>query len=197
VLRAILLITIFVSIGWADTWETLKVAADKVTSVSADFTQEKHMKILSRPLISEGVFYFQAPGSLRLEYRHPVRSVLLLHQGKTTRFVRANGHFVTDASTNLQPMNQVLLEITHWLKGRFDSNPHFSATLKPGRMIVLVPRSASVATFVQRIELIPSTRPGIIKSVLIYESEDSYTVLDFKNVVLNRPLDDSLFRKIE
>jgi outer membrane lipoprotein-sorting protein len=191
------MITVFISIGWADTWEDLKAAADKVTSVSADFTQEKHMAILSRPLVSEGVFHFQAPGSLRLEYRRPVRSVLLLYQGKTTRFVQTNGEFIADASTNLQPINEVLQQIALWLKGHFDDNPVFSATLKPGRMIVLVPRSASAATFIQRIELILSDHPGIIKSVLIYEGEDSYTELDFKNVVLNRPLDDSLFRKIE
>jgi outer membrane lipoprotein-sorting protein len=178
-LWAILLITAFISIGSAENWDDLKAASDKVTSVSADFTQEKHMKILSRPLIAEGVFYFQAPSSLRLEYQRPVRSVLLLHKGKTKRFIQKDGDFIEDASANLQFMQRVLQEITHWLKGRFDENPDFSATLEPGWKIVLVPKSESLAI-----------------SILIYEGEDSYTKLDFKNVVLNQPLEDSLFRKI-
>jgi outer membrane lipoprotein-sorting protein len=49
---------------------------------------------------------------------------------------------------------------------------------------------------IQRIELILSDRPGIIAAVMIYEGEKSYTRFEFKNAVLNQPLQDSIFRKI-
>jgi len=194
-IRAIFLLTAFMCIGWADTRQDIKTAAGNVTSVSAGFTQEKHMKILSRPLVSKGIFYFQGPDSLRWEYRHPVRSILLLHNGKTKRFVGKDGSLVEDASANLQSMQIVVQEITQWLKGRFDENPAFTATLADGRTIVLVPKDKSMAMLIQRIEIILSDRPAIIKSVMIYESRDSFTKLEFNNVILNRPLDDSLFRK--
>ena len=186
----------FMCLGWADSWEELKTAAGTVTSVRAGFIQEKHMKILARPLVSKGILLFQAPDSLRWEYQQPVQSVLLLHNGKTRRFVQKNGSLVEDASANLQSMQVVVQEITQWLNGRFDDNPMFTARLEPGRKIVMVPREESFARLIQRIEVLLSDRPAVIKSVTIFESEDSFTKLDFKDVILNQKLDDALFRKV-
>ncbi len=154
------------------------------------------MKILVRPLVSEGILLFQGPDSLRWEYKHPVQSILLLHKGKTRRFVKKNGSFFEDASANLQSMQIVVQEITQWLSGRFDENPAFNAKLVPGRMIVLVPKEESFARLIQRIEVHLSDRPAIMKSVIIYESEDTYTKMDFKDVIINQKLDDALFRKV-
>ena len=196
-ISAFFLLTAFVCIGWADSWEELKTAAATVTSVRAGFTQEKHMKILARPLVSEGLFYFQAPDSLRWEYIHPVRSILLLHQGKAKRFVQRDGRLIEDASANLQSMQVVVQEITQWLNGRFDDNPAFAARLEPGRKIVMTPRDESFARLIRRIEIYLSDRPAVIKSVIIYESEDSFTKLDFKDVILNQKLDDALFREVK
>jgi outer membrane lipoprotein-sorting protein len=195
-IRALFLLTAFFCIGWADSWEELETAAGTVTSVRAGFTQEKHMKILVRPLVSEGILLFQGPDSLRWEYKHPVQSILLLHKGKTRRFVQKSGSLVEDASANLQSMQVVVQEITQWLSGRFDENPAFTAKLVPGRVIVLVPKDESFARLIQRIEIHLSDRPAIIKSVMIFESEDTFTKLDFKDVIINQKLDDALFRKV-
>jgi len=195
-IRIILIVTALMCIGWADSWDELKRAAGTVTSVQAGFVQEKHMKILARPLVSEGVLLFQGPDSLRWEYRHPVQSILLLHKGKTRRFVQKSGRFVEDASANLQSMQVIIQEITRWLNGRFDENPTFEARLAPGRKIVMVPRDESFARLIQRIEILLSDRPAVIKSVMIFEGEDSYTKLDFKDVILNQKLDEALFRKV-
>ena len=193
----IFLFTAFMCLGWADSWEGLKTAAGTVTSVRAGFTQEKHMKILTRPLVSEGILLFQGPDSLRWEYKHPVQSILLLHNGETRRFVKKNGSLVEDASANLQSMQVVVQEITQWLNGRFDGNPAFEARLEPGRRIVMEPREESFARLIQRIEVLLSDRPAVIKSVMIFESEDSFTKLAFKDVILNEKLDDALFRKVQ
>ena len=99
-IKALFLLTAFLCLGWADSWEELETAAGTVTSVRAGFTQEKHMKILVRPLVSEGILLFQGPDSLRWEYKHPVKSILLLHKGKTRRFVQKSGGLVEDASVS-------------------------------------------------------------------------------------------------
>ena len=194
--RIILIVTALMCLGWADSWEELKSSAGTVASVRAGFTQEKHMKILTRPLVSEGVLFFQGPDSLRWEYKHPVQSILLLHNGNTRRFFKKSGSLVEDASANLQSMQVVVQEITQWLNGRFDDNPMFAARLEPGRKIVMVPRDESFTRLIQRIEVLLSDRPAVIKSVMIFESEDSFTRLVFKDVILNQKLDDALFRKV-
>ena len=40
-----LLLTAFLCLGWADTWEGIKKAASTITSVSSEFVQVKHMEI--------------------------------------------------------------------------------------------------------------------------------------------------------
>ena len=194
---AIFLLSAFLCLGWADSWEELKASAGSVSSVQAGFTQAKHMKILTRPLVSEGILLFQGPDSLRWEYKHPVQSILLLHNGETRRFVKKSGRLIEDASANLQSMQVVVQEITQWLNGRFDDNPAFAARLEPGRKIVMEPREESFARLIQRIEVSLADRPAVIKSVMIFESEDSFTKLEFKDVILNQKLDDALFRKVQ
>ena len=184
------------TIGWADNWDQIKNAAGQVNTVRCDFIQEKHMKIFANPLVSKGVLYFKVPGSLRWEYISPIRSILLMHNGKTKRFIMRKGGFIEDSSANLQAMGFVLKEITMWLNGRFDENPQFTATLEAGHKILLLPKEKSFSMMIQKIELILSDRPGIIKSVIIYESDNSFTKLVFKKSILNDKIDDSMFRKI-
>ncbi|MFZ0614355.1 MAG: outer membrane lipoprotein carrier protein LolA [Desulfobacterales bacterium] len=186
----------WLTIGWGSNWEELRSAAGSVTSLSADFVQEKHMRILARPLISTGVFYFQPPASLRWEYRTPVRNILLMHDNQTERWIETGSGLTKESGAGLQAMQIVLEQISQWLGGRFDENPLFAARLEPGPIIVLVPKEEAFARMIHHIDLVLSERPGIIDSVVIYESDDSFTRLVFTNAVLNQPLDAALFRKI-
>jgi hypothetical protein len=183
-------------IGWGSNWEELKSAAASVTSLSADFVQEKHMQILARPLVSSGVFYFQSPSSLRWEYRAPVRNILLMHDNRTERYVETGHGLIKETGAGLQAMQIVLEQISQWLGGQFDENPMFTANLEPGPKIVLTPKEKSFTRMIHHIDLVLSERPGVIDSVFIYESEDSFTKLVFKNAVLNQPIDAALFRKV-
>jgi outer membrane lipoprotein-sorting protein len=182
--------------GWGSSWEELKSAAGSVTSLNADFVQEKHMKILARPLVSSGVFYFQAPNSLRWEYRAPVRNILLMHDNRTERYVETGSGLTKETGAGLQAMQIVLEQISQWLGGRFDENPMFTTKLEPGPKIVLTPKEKSFSRMIHHIDLVLSERPGIIDQVVIYENEDSFTKLVFKNAVLNQPIDADLFRKV-
>jgi outer membrane lipoprotein-sorting protein len=193
---ALILTAACISIGWGSSWQELKSASGSIKSVSGEFVQEKHMKILAKPLISSGVFYFQTPGSLRWEYRAPLRDILLMDNDRVERYVGTTSGFVKEAGVNLEAMQVVLEQITQWLHGQFDENPMFSAKLEPGPKIVLLPKEQAFTRMIQRIELLFGDRPGIIDTVTIYESDESFTRIVFKNVVLNQPLDDSIFRKV-
>ena len=44
----------------ADDFAGLRKDSARISTISADFVQKKFMKILSKPLVSEGKFYFAA-----------------------------------------------------------------------------------------------------------------------------------------
>ena len=188
----------FIFVGWSKDWDRLRKDAGQINTIRADFVQEKHLQILSRPLISKGVFYYEAPGSLRWEYESPIKSILLMHEGRVTRYIWGENGFRRDSGLSLQAMQIVLQEITKWLGGHFDDNPDFTASLDPDRgRIVLTPKKKAFSAIIKSIDLILSERPGVIKSVTIYEGEKSFTRIIFKNVRVNEVLKKTVFRESE
>ncbi len=183
--------------GWSGSWETLQQESEKLTSITARFTQSKNMRILSRPLISTGMFYFKAPASVRWEYDAPVQSILLMHEGSVKRYIQGSGGLTEDAGAALQSMNVVLQEIALWSRGRFNESPAFAAELKAGDRprILLTPRDAGMAKIISRIDItfVPD-RPGVISSITIGEGEGGTTVFQFTDVKINAALGDRLFR---
>jgi outer membrane lipoprotein-sorting protein len=188
-------LALFFCLGWSDSWEGIRGAADDVASISAEFVQEKHLPILARPLVSRGVFYFSKPDSLRWEYRQPIRSILLMQGGTIRRYMQSGDGLKEDTGVGMQAMQFVMAEITHWFQGRFDESRVFAARLEEGKKIVLLPKEESFAKVIQRIELLLSNQPGVIDSVIIYESSDSFTRLNFENTRLNEVIPDDLFRR--
>lgn len=191
------LIAASVCLGWGSSWDEIKSAAAGVRSLNADFTQEKQMKILLKPLISTGTLHYQAPGSLRWEYRAPVKNILLMHDKSIVRLINTANGWRKDAGARLPGMQVVLQQIVSWLSGKFDESPLFSAALVPGVKIVLTPRQEAVARMIQRVELHLSPIAGILDAVIIYESDDSLTKLVFTNPVLNQPISPSVFKEIQ
>jgi len=182
--------------GWADTPDEIIRFAENVKAVRAEFVQEKHLAILSKPILSKGVFYYQAPESLRWEYYSPVRNVLIMQGNRVRRYIIKDDQIIEDAGANLQAMQIVFGEILSWIKGQFFEHPHFTTEIKAEGKILLLPKSASFAKMIHKIELTLSEQPGILKSVLIYEDETSFTKLEFKNAELNPKLSPSFFKEI-
>jgi hypothetical protein len=119
-----------------------------------------------------------------------------MHDGSIRRYVRRGDAVVEDSAARLQSMRVVIQEIALWMKGDFDANPAFRAELRAGRTIVLTPKEKAMADIIARIELKLSDTPGVIRSVTIYESEKSSTVIAFSGVTLNKKIPDDVFRKM-
>ena len=184
-------------LGWADSWDSIRAAAGKIDSIRADFVQEKHLPILAAPLVSNGRLLYQRPDSLRWEYISPVKNILLMHDGTARRFVQSDQGLVEDASVHMQAMQFVMPEISGWLGGRFEDNPLFDASLEGANKILLTPKDAGMARFIQRIELLMSDRPGVIEEVLIFESDEAFTRMVFVNTQVNPVIDDRVFQEVQ
>ena len=164
-----------------------------IRSVQAEFTQEKHLKILVRPLISRGVFVFQAPQSLRWEYLSPLHSILLMHDGRMQKMIERDGRFEQDKGAGVDSMQIVLQDIGSWLDGRFTDNPLFNVTRTADRTVVLTPKEPGLQSIISRIELQLGQEEGVMETVTIFEGPDAFTRLTFTRAVLNREISASTF----
>ncbi len=165
----------------------------RLHSIQADFIQEKHLKILIRPLVSTGTFTFQAPQSLRWEYKTPVPSILLMDGGHVKKYIERDGRLVEDKGMRLDSMQVMLSQISNWLDGRFSDNDMFSVSFADEHTVLLTPKEQGLAGVISKIELKLADRKGLLDGVTIFEGPDSYTSMTFKNTVLNEEIPDSVF----
>lgn len=183
----------------ADDFERLRRDSSRISTISADFVQKKSMKILAKPLVSEGKFFYAAPSSIRWEYSKPIKSVVISGRGTTKRYIASGGKMIEDKTGGAQAMKIVLDEVAGWMSGKFNSNPSFTATLKEGTsmQITLKPVGKSMAGMIEKIEITVSRKDASVQSVRIVESASAETRIDFQHVVINQEINPSVFQDIQ
>ena len=192
---------IFLALGplnyaWANDFEQLRKESANIKTIQAHFVQKKSMKILSRPLISEGRFYYAAPDSLRWEYFKPLRSIVIAYKNNTKRYISSGGKIVEDKTGGAQAMKIVLGEVAGWMSGKFDQNPSFAATINEGAntRITLTPMEKNRTGMIEKIEIILSKKSATVQSVKITESANNFTQINFDNVEINKAINPSVFQ---
>ena len=198
-LALILMTPILARAGWTQNWESIRQAMSRIHSISAVFTQKKNLKILARPLVSTGRFYYRAPGDLRWEYQSPIKNVLLVHGDKVAMYIWNKDEFTEDRGPQLEATRIVMEQIASWLNGNFHDNRAFIPKLEPGNptKIVLIPAKDYLAKFIQRITLTLSGTSGAISLIEILEPQGSSTTIDFSHIALNTHLSDTTFEKVK
>jgi outer membrane lipoprotein-sorting protein len=151
------------------------------------------MKILSKPLVSEGRFYFTVPDSFRWEYFKPLKSIVIAHKNTTRRYIYADGKMVEDKTGGAQAMKIVLNEVAGWMNGRFDLNPSFKASINKAG-ITLTSVEKNMAGFIEKIEITLSPKAGVVKAVKIFEGIDNFTQINFNDVKINEAINPSVFQ---
>ena len=195
---SILLLSLPIPVS-ADSFDQLRKESANIKTIQASFVQKKFMKILTKPLISEGRFYYISPDSFRWEYLKPLRSVVIVYKGDTRRYTASGGKMIEDKSGGAQAMKIVLSEVTGWISGKFDQNPSFTATLKEGTntLITLTPVVKSMTGMIEKIEITISQKASTVKSVKIIENANAFTRIDFTNVEINKVISNSVFQDVQ
>jgi outer membrane lipoprotein-sorting protein len=186
----------FAEIASAQDWASLKETFRNIQSVKAEFLQKRYLKILTKPLLSEGKLFFYIPNSLRWEYLNPLRSVML-QKGSTVQIYNfSEGVWKPEMAQAVEARRMVLAEISQWFQGRFDESTAFKHLYSPGppARVTMVP-GEGINRFIQRIEIVLSVKPGVIDRVEIEEPGGSRTSIEFRNVEINSSFSSEVFEK--
>ena len=186
----------FAVIASAQDWTSLQATFRNIRSVKADFLQKRYVKILTRPLLSEGKLFFYTPDSLRWEYLNPLRTVML-QKGNTIQIYNfSEGVWKPEMAQAVEARRMVLAEISQWFQGHFDESTAFKHLYSPGppARVTMVP-GEGINRFIQRIEIVLSARPGVIDRVEIEEPGGSRTSIEFRNVEINSSFSPEIFEK--
>jgi outer membrane lipoprotein-sorting protein len=186
----------FAEIASAQDWTSLKNNFKNIRSVKAEFLQKRYLKILTKPLLSEGRFFFYIPDSLRWEYLNPLRSVMLQKENTVQIYNFSEGAWKPEMAQAVEARRMVLAEISQWFQGRFDESKAFKHVYSPGppARVTMVP-GEGINRFIERIEIVLSAKPGVIDRVEIEEAGGSRTSIEFMNVEINSSFSSEVFEK--
>lgn len=164
--------------------------------LSADFTMERKLVVLSDTISSSGRLVLGGPGRMRFEMTAPSRSILVIDGAKG--WIRYPDMGVTKSfDLGADPVMRVLSE--HLLvltSGDFAKAAAYYAVAggaSPSEKR-LVPRQAEIKALFSEIRVAIGTN-GVVSWVELVSAGGDTTRLVFKNVKINPPVDASLFDK--
>jgi outer membrane lipoprotein-sorting protein len=172
----------------------LKEYAAKLTSIHADFRQEKHLEYLDVALESGGKFWFQSPDKVRWEYNQPYNYILILNSGKLK--------MISDKSNNEVDMkgNAVFEQVNNLMvssvSGNVFDNKDYTVKAfenKEYYLINIKPVSAYLSQMIKEMDLYFDKKNYVVTKIRMFESESDFSVITFTNLNLNVPIETKIF----
>ncbi len=165
-----------------------------VENVSCDFVQKKHLQFLDEVVTSDGKLFFDKNNRLRWEYVSPYEYLIVINNGK---FSIKNDGKVSEFDTN---SNKVFTQISDLIvksvNGTIFTSPEFNVKAykdKDEYIIYLEPNIQEMKDVLSRIKLCINEEDFSVNRVFLYEKEDNFTEITFKNKKFNASLPESTF----
>ena len=172
----------------------IEKAHKQLTSLSANFTQEKTSSLFTDKVVQKGKLMYKSPKQLRWEYTSPKAMTVIFNNGKVL--------LKTDKGTTANP-NKMLSEmgnmIINTINGSFLSeNPNFNTRYylnKSGQyVVVLKPLNKKLKAYYKSITLTLNGSTYLAEKVVLTEVSGDATTIIFTDKKANASLSDSLFQ---
>ena len=163
-------------------------------SIESKFTQTKYIRLLSEKIVSTGMFYYQKPGKVCLDYLNPVKYRIVINgnkikidsDGKTNNF---------DAGSN-RMMSQMSALIAACMTGDLEQlSSNYELTFKENEAryrIEVVPRG-SAKTYMKSIDIFLDKKDFTVCQLKITEPSDDFTEYVFTGHKKNIAFPDEKF----
>jgi outer membrane lipoprotein-sorting protein len=204
---AFLLISCFVFVaqaqapkGFSDVGNTMSLqsslasSAKSTQTISSDFSQVKHMKMMNDKVNSKGKFYFKREDKIRIEYTSPFQYLLVMSGGQImVRDENKTNKINTRNSKTMQSVNKVMMDC---MRGTVFGNKDFTVKAfesKTQYMMQLTPTNSSMKSLFTRIDVYIEKTDNSVSKLVMNENGGDYTEMVFTNKKINTTLADALF----
>lgn len=163
-------------------------------TIDADFVQEKKVDILENIIISKGKFLFKQKNSLRLEYTSPSYYLVVMAAGKM--LIKDGDKKTKIDGKGSKMFSQIQNVMAGVLGGQMTDNKEFKYELYKGDTnykIRLFPQTGAIKDLLKEVEFITNQTTLKAVSMTMFERSGDVTIMKFKNVKMNVPIDDKVF----
>jgi outer membrane lipoprotein-sorting protein len=167
----------------------------KVKTLRSLLTQEKNIALFSETIISNGMCIFKSPNKLRLDYITPFKSSLIINNDQIFKYEFFDGNWQKLDIGNKEIMLLIMENITSWLQGRFKDPELYEITAvkKTNVLVVLTPKADEFKKLISSFELGLNREMNGLDYIIINETKNNYTKIQFRNNEINKEIPDIIF----
>jgi len=171
-------------------------AASRITTISSEFIQEKHLSMLENVAFSKGRFYYKRDDRLRWELIEPVPSGFVVNGEKAKQWRGRSGPGQSFAVRQVPFIKLFTDQVFAWARADFKwMQQGYRITLLSESPVdlKLVPVLSQEKEYLDHIRIVFAAGAGHVSAVEVHETDGDFTIIRFLNTVLNLPLHDDLF----
>ena len=176
--------------------QAIASSAKSVSSLQCDIVQTKHMRMMKRGMVSNGVMKYSRPDRLRWEYTSPYSYTFLLNGTKVALCKDGKKDMVDVAR------NKMMKEITSVMIGTMIGTAlldgdAFAATVKDDGQwltVTLLPRKKDLRQMYATIVLSYNPKTGNTERVEMIEKSGDRTVIELRNIQKDQSIDANVFK---
>jgi len=177
----------------AEILEKIKQASLQVRSLACDFTQEKHISILNDALVSTGKMHYQASDKLKWEYTSPSAFVFTMN-GSQVLLKSKEQCQVVDSKKDRRFKHIVKMMEGNIIGNSLTDTKSFKSQLQQVDglwQVTLMPLRNDLKQMWQKLVLYIPADLTMVSRVEIHEVSGDYTSIEFKNIQVNQPMDET------
>ena len=174
--------------------QSVNGVAKKIKSLSTDFVQFKHMDFLAKDIETSGKMYFKEPNLLLWQYKKPYNYSIVFKNGKI--LINDEGKKSAVDIGNSKIFGKLNKLIVGSVSGDMFDDKEFTIEYfknKEFNIAKLTPKEAALKKYIKQVYLYFPPNESVVSKVKLIEPSDDYTLIIFKNKVINAPIDDSSF----
>ncbi len=178
-----------------DFYSALALHSKGISTVTAEFIQSKHIKVIDETVVSKGAFYYKKAGNVRFDYTSPKVMSIVMNSDKM--HIISSGKTTTLRLDNQKGLSDLALVMEACIGGNINSIPksyRVSYKLLPNRHnISIVPKSKELLGPYTKIELFLNEKDFSLDEMVLYEKSNDFTTYKFSNLILNSNLSGKMF----
>ncbi len=168
--------------------QNLQEKMASLQSVCLDFTQERHLKLFTEPLKSEGVMLIDKPGQIRWETTAPYQSIMMGDRKSVAQFERTAGKWEKLKIGFPQMLRRVMDQMVLMHQGKLDAlTGDYTISVATGGMTVLtlVPKDENVRSVLSSLEVRLLPDLSATREVVMNEPGGDFTRIIFTKELRN------------
>ena len=162
--------------------QDLQRKMSSLQSVYLEFTQERHLKLFTEPLKSEGIMLINRPDQIRWETTAPYQSILLGNHTSVAQFEQTDGQWKKLKLGFPQMLKRVMDQMVLMHQGKLDAlTSDFKISVATGAVAVLTlePKDKTVREMLSSLEVRMEPDLSATREVVMHEPSGEFTRIIF------------------